>query len=618
VLKKLEFLRNLPFAVKIGLLPAIAGVGLVCICTLSLVLGRVGMARLQRIQNGYLPSLEMSRDMEAWLLDVQRTMQDAVASADTSVLADAAVKRQAFLSRLDGQRHNPALSAGSLDSLQAAFTGYYDLAIHTTKRLIAGETGEGVAAALKDMTSRYNLIRQRFADGTDQDRAAVTVGFTAAQRAQRLTVWVTVAVTLVVIGVGFGLSSAIIRGIASSVAELAQGFARMSEGNFATRLPITSRDELGTLSEQANATMETVGRLIGSVLRASSTVADAAEELSAATSQMQKGAEHQSVSSEETSATMVEMATQIDRVAELAHELASSVEETAASIQQVSASGRQVATNAESLVGSVGDTATTIGQMAGSIEAIAAKVRIVEQVSRSAADTVTDRGHELARVIKGIGQAGHDIGQIVGIIEEIADQTNLLALNAAIEAARAGDVGRGFAVVAEEVRRLAERSVSSIREVTKVVEGVQRDTTQAVDLTQVVLSQITDSVTQTSQLVTEVHTSTEEQSRGAAAVLRTTTTMQDVTKELARAAREQSTSTQTIMVAATNMNDMTQQVATATREQKRGGDLVVKATEEITTVARQNLAASAQLATTTTSLVAEAEALRTISRQFVV
>jgi methyl-accepting chemotaxis protein len=616
VLKKLEFLKNLPFAVKIGLLPAVAGIGLVGICTLSLVLGKVGMARLQRVQGGYLPSLEMSRDMEAWLLDVQRTMQDAVASADTGVLADANAKRQAFLERLEGQRHNPVLTATYLDSLQTAFTSYYDLAIRTTKRLIAGETGEGVATALNEMTSRYNTIRQRFADATASDREAVSSGFAAAQRTQRLTVWAIVLVTLVVILVGIGLSTGIIRGISSSIREFGAGFTRMSAGDFATKLPVASRDELGQLSEQANTMMEAVGALIGTVLRASTTVAEAAEELSAATTQMQKGAEHQSASSEETSATMVEMATQIDRVAKLAHALASTVEETAASIQQVSASGKQVASSSESLVSSVEDTATTIEQMATSIEAIAAKVRVVEEVSRGAAATVTDRGHELTRVIEGIGRSGQDIGQIVGIIEEIADQTNLLALNAAIEAARAGDVGRGFAVVAEEVRRLAERSVSSIREVSKVVESVQQDTGQAVKLTQSVLSQITNSVTQTSQLVTEVHASTEEQSRGAALVLRTTTNMQDVTKELARAAREQSTSTQSIMVAAANMNEMTQQVATATREQKRGGDLVVKATEEITTVARQNLSASAQLATTTSSLVAEAEALRAISERF--
>ncbi len=290
--------------------------------------------------------------------------------------------------------------------------------------------------------------------------------------------------------------------VSQALAQIANG-----SGDLTQRIHVENKDEVGELANNFNTFVESLQQLIQHIRQQSQQLTEGSEQ---STNRANNSVKELNLQQQEI--TMV--ATAVTEMASATREIASHAEQTAEAAQNSSSSTQK----GHSLVI---ETKASINNLANEV-------------------------NEASMVISELQQHSQEINTVLATIQGIAEQTNLLALNAAIEAARAGEQGRGFAVVADEVRVLSQRTHTSTEEIKSTIDILQQTTSRAVNLMQssselanssvedadratLALEEISSSVTLISDMATQIATAAEEQTHVTGEITQNITSIKDVT-----------------------------------------------------------------------------------------
>ncbi|MDY7232379.1 HAMP domain-containing methyl-accepting chemotaxis protein [Hyalangium rubrum] len=224
-------------------------------------------------------------------------------------------------------------------------------------------------------------------------------------------------------------------------------------------------------------------------------------------------------------------------LAEMVTRLTQVVAEVRAGASSLATASAMLASSSQTLAQGTNEQATAIQENTQTLKEISVSVqrntescKKMEEMARVGALNAEASGQAVGQTVAAMRR----ISTNVSLIEELAHQTNMLALNAAIEAIRAGEHGKGFSVVAGEVRRLAERSKSAVREIGELAMSSMGVADQSGRL----LRDLVPSIHRTAQLVTEVAGSTREQSTSVELMNHAMIHVEHATQGNARSAEE--------------------------------------------------------------------------------
>jgi methyl-accepting chemotaxis protein len=214
---------------------------------------------------------------------------------------------------------------------------------------------------------------------------------------------------------------------------------------------------------------------------------------------------------------------------------------------EIAAGSNDLSARTEQQAASLEETAASMEELTATVKQNSDNARQATLLAKNASETADRGGRVVDNVIRTmteIADSSQQIAHITSVIDSIAFQTNILALNAAVEAARAGEQGRGFAVVAGEVRTLASRSAQAAKEIKALIENsVSRVNTGSGQVSEAgaTMKEIVAAVTRVTDIMGEIASASDEQSRGIEQVSLAVSQMDSVTQQNAALVQESAT-----------------------------------------------------------------------------
>jgi methyl-accepting chemotaxis protein len=411
--------------------------------------------------------------------------------------------------------------------------------------------GDGKAELAKQKyVSEYLPVRQQQEEIIRQMEQATerlaSQAFAGAQSRYRTVLILTYILVALLVVAGTILSLMISASIARPVVRMAESVRRAAKGDVTDELEFDDRsDELGELSRSMNAMYAYLKSMVSTAEQI------AAGDLSVNV-KPRSDADSFGIAFSKMVSRLVEV---IGQVRAAAGALSSAASQVASTAQAVSGGNTQQAA-------AIQETTSSLEQMNASIGQNAQNSRQTESMAVKGAKDAEETGIAVKETVA----AMKSIAAKVSIIEEIAYQTNLLALNAAIEAARAGEHGRGFAVVATEVRKLAERSQTSSREIA----ALASNSVLGADRSGALLGELLPNIRLTAGLVQEVAAASSEQATGVAQINRSLAQVDQVTQRNASASEQLASTAEEMAAQADGLRNLVEFFRTAAVVEETG------------------------------------------------